>query len=79
MAGSIIVHNKSNQDINVFVSKYSKDGSDDWFVVKAGQSESWSRSGWELVAFKNSFDSQRAGVYIPSNRAVTFRSFGEIQ
>ncbi|KAL0565981.1 hypothetical protein V5O48_016034 [Marasmius crinis-equi] len=80
MAGSIIVRNMSNQDINVFVSKYSnKSGDDNWFALKAGASDSWDRSGWELVAFKNGNDSQRAGVYIQANKSVTFRSFQDIR
>ncbi|KAF5365340.1 hypothetical protein D9758_005491 [Tetrapyrgos nigripes] len=80
MAGSIIVHNASNQDIQVFVSKYSNsNGGDSWFALKAGQSDSWSRNNWEVVAFKKNDDSERAGVYTATNKMITFRSFGDIQ
>ncbi|KAK7437591.1 hypothetical protein VKT23_018489 [Stygiomarasmius scandens] len=80
MTGSIIVHNESKQDIQVFVSKYSNsNGSDEWFVVKAGASDSWSRNNWEVVAFKNNNDTERAGVYVRTNMKITFVSFGDIQ
>jgi len=80
MTGSIIVHNKSKQDIHVFVSKYSNsNGSDEWFVVKAGASDSWSRNNWEVVAFKNNDDTERAGVYVQTNVKITFGSFGDIK
>ncbi|KAI0807571.1 hypothetical protein C8Q74DRAFT_1228083 [Fomes fomentarius] len=75
--GSIIVINASNEDISSFVSKYS-DGDDNWFKVTAGGRDSWSRKGWELVAFKNANDTKRAGVYVPVNSTVTFHSFTNI-
>ena len=79
MTGSIIVVNASKQDVSAFVSKYSRSSADDnWFKVTAGTRDSWARDGWELVAFKNSNDTQRAGVYVPVNSTVTFHDFGNI-
>ncbi|CDO70369.1 hypothetical protein BN946_scf184999.g9 [Trametes cinnabarina] len=77
--GSIIVNNATGSTITVFVSKYSNSGGDDsWFNVPANSRESWSRNGWELVAFKNSNDTTRAGVYVPVESTVTFHSFSNI-
>ncbi|KAI0373548.1 hypothetical protein BV20DRAFT_743668 [Pilatotrama ljubarskyi] len=76
---SIIIVNGSSSTLHVFVSKYTNsNGSDAWFTVDAGKRESWSRSGWELVAFKNADDTKRAGVYVPVNSTVTYRSLGDI-
>lgn len=77
--GSIIVINASGEDISSFVSKYTySDGDDNWFKVTAASRDSWSRKGWELVAFKNGNDTKRAGVYVPVNSVVTFHSFTNI-
>ncbi|KAI9067848.1 hypothetical protein FKP32DRAFT_1588204 [Trametes sanguinea] len=77
--GSIIVNNATGSTITVFVSKYSNSGGDDsWFNVPANTRESWSRNGWELVAFKNSNDTTRAGVYVSVESTVTFHSFSNI-
>jgi hypothetical protein len=78
---SIIVVNNSTSAINCFVSKYSNSkGDDSWFSIPpTGGRLSWTRSGWELVAFKNSNDTQRGGIYIPASAIVTFRSFGDIE
>ena len=78
--GAIIVVNNSSAAIHVFVSKYTNsNGSDEWYTIAAGKRDTWSRSGWELVAFKNEDDSMRAGVYIPINKKVVFYSFNNIQ
>lgn len=77
--GSIIVINSSSSHILVFVSKYSNpQGYDDWFKLAPGHRDSWSRSDWELVAFKDDNDTDRAGVYVRVNSCVTFKSFKEI-
>ena len=79
MTGSIIVINNGTEACHVFVSKYTnKSASDDWYQVPAGQRESWQRNGWELVAFKNDSDSDRAGRYVAVNSTVTFKDLGNI-
>lgn len=79
MAGSIIVHNKSSGACHVFVSKYSNSsGSDDWYILQPGQRDSWSRNGWEVVAFKNGDDSFRAGLYVKKDTTVVFNGMNSI-
>ncbi|KAI8993816.1 hypothetical protein BD414DRAFT_456951 [Trametes punicea] len=79
MPGSIIVHNAAPVPISVFVSKYTNSkGSDIWFTVPADTRESWERDGWELVAFKNTDDTHRAGVYVRVDSTVTFYTFKDI-
>ncbi len=77
MTGSIMVINGTEKEIFVFVSKYSG-GDDTWLKLDAGGRESWARSGWELVAFRDANDDIRAGVYVPVNSVVTFFSFKHI-
>ena len=77
--GTFTIVNNTSSAISVFVSKYTNSkGSDDWYSVPAGQAETWDRNGWELVAFKNANDSGRAGVYIHTNKTVTFNSLDNI-
>ncbi|KAJ3007967.1 hypothetical protein NUW54_g3337 [Trametes sanguinea] len=77
--GSIIVINNSGSTISVFVSKYSNgDGSDAWYTLQPGARDSWSRKWWELVAFKNANDTNRAGVYVPADSTVTFSDMAHI-
>ncbi|KAI9067858.1 hypothetical protein FKP32DRAFT_1562880 [Trametes sanguinea] len=77
--GSIIVINSSGSTVAAFVSKYSNSGGDDgWFNLAAGGRDSWGRNGWELVAFKDSNDTTRAGVYVKVDSTVTFYSFSNI-
>ncbi|KAI0631119.1 hypothetical protein C8Q77DRAFT_1159820 [Trametes polyzona] len=79
MTGSIIVINESANPCHVFVSKFSViTGNDGWFTLAPGQRTSWGRNGWELVAFKNRQDTDRAGVYVAANSTVVFRSLREI-
>lgn len=79
MPGSIIVHNATSRPCHVFVSKYSNpSGSDDWYILQAGQSDSWGRDGWELVAFMNDDDTDRGGVYVPLNTSVTYNGLHDI-
>ena len=79
MTGSIIVINNGTEACHVFVSKYSNaQGSDDWYQLGPGQSDTWSRSGWELVAFKNDGDTNRAGRYVRADTTVTFDGLGNI-
>ncbi|KAI0676446.1 hypothetical protein C8Q78DRAFT_1073251 [Trametes maxima] len=76
---NIIVINNSSSAISVFVSKYSNsNGDDSWFTISPGARDSWNRAGWELVAFKNANDTNRAGVYVPTNAVVTFHDFVHI-
>jgi hypothetical protein len=81
-ATSIVVTNASTSDVKVLVSKYCGGGSDEWYPVKAGASESWSRDGpgWELVAFGNpkEIESERAGVYVMVGSLITFYSMSNI-
>ncbi len=77
--GAIIVVNNSSSPIQVFVSKYSNsNGNDDWFTIAAGKRDSWSRNGWELVAFKNGNDTNRAGKYVPVDTEVVFTDLAHI-
>ncbi|KAI0763086.1 hypothetical protein BD413DRAFT_484570 [Trametes elegans] len=77
--GSIIVVNASSSPLHVFVSKYNG-GNDDWFTVQPNARDSWSRKsgGWEVVAFKNSDDTDRAGRYVRVDSTVTYRSLSNI-
>ncbi|KAI0670321.1 hypothetical protein C8Q78DRAFT_1079298 [Trametes maxima] len=78
-SATIIVSNKSSSSITLFVSKFSNPtGSDRWYTLAPGRSDSWDRSGWELVAFKNSNDTHRAGVYIHTNQEVAFFNMDHI-
>lgn len=71
--GSIIVVNNTNEPCHVFVSKYSRSSaSDDWFTLQPHTRDSWERAGWEIVAFKNGNDTDRAGIYVPTNTTVTY-------
>ena len=77
--GAIIVVNNSSAAIHVFVSKYTNsNGSDEWYTIAAGKRDSWARSGWELVAFKNANDTDRAGTYVPVNSEVVFNDLAHI-
>ena len=77
--GAIIVVNNSSAAIHVFVSKYSNsNGSDEWYTIAAGKRDSWARSGWELVAFKNANDTDRAGTYVPVNSEVVFTDLAHV-
>ena len=77
--GAIIVVNNSPAAIHVFVSKYSNsNGSDEWYTIAAGKRDSWARSGWELVAFKNANDTDRAGKYVPVNSEVVFTDLAHV-
>lgn len=79
MTGSIIIHNATSQVCHVFVSKYSNNSANDsWFALQPGQSDSWGRNGWELVAFKNENDSDRGGVYVRVDSTVTYNGLNNI-
>ena len=80
MAGGINIRNVSSGNCHVFVSKYTnKSASDDWYTIPVAQRESWQRNGWELVAFKNDADTERAGKYVRVDSTVTFTSLGNIE
>ncbi len=77
--GGILVVNSTSSPGSVFVSKYSNSkGDDSWYTLAAGARDTWDRSNWELVAFKNSGDTDRAGVYVRTNTTVTFHSLANI-
>ncbi|PPR04415.1 hypothetical protein CVT26_002282 [Gymnopilus dilepis] len=72
MAGFRIRNASNVKDLYVFVSKYSNsNGDDSWFAVADNYDDpsksSWSRSGWELVAFQSSAAGARRGWYIQTN------------
>ncbi|KAI0654351.1 hypothetical protein C8Q70DRAFT_925898, partial [Cubamyces menziesii] len=79
MSGKIIIVNNSTSPVSAFVSKYNTpNGSDAWYVVPAGEAETWHRNGWELVAFKNAADTNRAGVYVQVDKTVIFNTLGHL-
>ncbi|KAI0356070.1 hypothetical protein OH77DRAFT_1401835 [Trametes cingulata] len=79
MTGSIIVVNESSGPMHVFVPKDSnKHGHDEWYTIGAGGGNVWMREGWELAAFKNADDTQRAGVYVPTDTTITYRGLNDI-
>ncbi|CDO70367.1 hypothetical protein BN946_scf184999.g7 [Trametes cinnabarina] len=76
--GHITVVNNSPSTVYVMVSKYTApQGGDGWYAIPSQGSETWGRSGWELVAFKNAsdHDTKRAGVYVNVDSIVTFDDF----
>lgn len=75
--GTIIVANESGSAVEVFVSSTSG-GSDAWYSVATGTSETWSRTSWEVVVFKNADDTDRAGVYVRVDSTVVFKSLDDI-
>ncbi|KAK6351900.1 hypothetical protein TWF718_005044 [Orbilia javanica] len=82
MVGYIRVTNEFDTPVQVFVSKYNG-GSDDWFTLQPGGSDIWNRKegnggGWEVVVFKDGFDSTRVGRYVKVNCNVIFRSFDDV-
>jgi len=83
--GAFIVVNKSNQTVNVFVSKFNrKSGDDSWFPVATGEKESWGAEGgknvWEVVAFQNPSHKEtvRSGRYVQVDSTIVFHSFENI-
>lgn len=75
----IFVINKSGKPIDVFVSKYSGGGSDDWFTLNSEAGDTWKRdrNGWELVAFRD--NNARAGVYVELGGTVEFHGLKNIK
>ncbi|KAF8957527.1 hypothetical protein BDZ97DRAFT_1846030 [Flammula alnicola] len=79
------IRNQSNvKDIKAFVSKYTKDGNDNWFLVPSSFSDSstshWDRNGWELVAFKDQATGTQRGWYIDCTGQtvdITFYGFNQ--
>ncbi|KAI8993817.1 hypothetical protein BD414DRAFT_264299 [Trametes punicea] len=77
--GSIVIHNATSSPISVSVSAYTNSkGNDSWFTGPAHKRDSWERDGWELVAFKNADDTDRAGVYVPVDSILTFHGLKNI-
>ena len=75
--GEIIVTNNSGAAVSVFVSNTSG-GSDAWYSVPDNTSETWSRTSWEVVVFKNDDDTDRAGVYVRVDSTVVYKSLDDI-
>jgi hypothetical protein len=76
---SIFVRNKSSEQVECFVTKFSNDkGDDSWYPLGAGKGDAWTRGepGWELVAFK--YKNDRAGVYVKGGSVVTFHDLKNI-
>jgi hypothetical protein len=61
--GSFLVNNRSGAIVFCCISTASG-GNGDWFKLAPGENETWRRSGWETVAFKNGDDTERKGVYV---------------
>jgi len=82
--GAFIVVNKSNQAVNVFVSKFNRSGDDDWFKLEAGAKDSWGADGgknvWEVVAFQDPSNKEtvRSGRYVRVDSTIVFHSFDNI-
>ena len=77
----ITVINNTPEHISTFVTKSTADnGTDTWCqLAPSGGHDRWARGdGWELVAFKNADDTTHAGVYVPVNFIVTFKSLENI-
>ncbi|RPD58301.1 hypothetical protein L227DRAFT_613051 [Lentinus tigrinus ALCF2SS1-6] len=63
-----------------FVSTYTNgNGSDDWSTLTPSARDPRSWGGWELVAFKNAHDSDRAGKYVPVSSQVVFTDLENIE
>ncbi|KAF9551421.1 hypothetical protein CPC08DRAFT_823175 [Agrocybe pediades] len=74
------VTNGSQSTIEVFISKYTnKDhGSDAWYTLQDGASDTWNRNGYEILAFKDPKTGDRRGWYLDctdQTREITFRGF----
>ncbi|KAF5346494.1 hypothetical protein D9756_010098 [Leucocoprinus leucothites] len=83
----IFVKNYSSEEIDCFVSQYSRsEGSDSWFPLDPQQGDAWARKsgGWELVAFRrrdSGENAPRAGKYVAVGRGriVQFYGFEDIR
>ncbi|KAK6517459.1 hypothetical protein TWF281_004115 [Arthrobotrys megalospora] len=80
--GIIRVINESSTPVELFVSKYNG-GDDNWFTLQPGGGDTWTRKegtggGWEVVAFRDGFDTTRTGRYVKVNSSVIFRGFDEV-
>ncbi|KNE60790.1 hypothetical protein AMAG_06147 [Allomyces macrogynus ATCC 38327] len=69
-ANKITIVNDTSASLDVFVSKYSG-GSDEWFSLARGASDTWQRGSglWEAVVVRQ--DSKRMGLYVQSGSQVT--------
>jgi hypothetical protein len=75
--GSFLVSNRSEKPVFCCISTASG-GNGDWFKLPPGGNDTWARSGWETVAFKDENDTERKGVYIKTNGSkaiVDFQGF----
>jgi len=76
-AGGFLVSNHSAKPIYCFISTTSG-GNGDWFKIPPGGNDTWARSGWETIAFKDENDQERKGVYVTNNGSkatVDFHGF----
>jgi hypothetical protein len=76
---SFLVNNHSEKLVYCFISTASG-GNGDWFKIPPGGNDTWARSGWETIAFKNEDDTERKGVYVKnhgSQATIGFYGFDE--
>jgi len=73
------IYNDYDEPVDIFVSKYTGNGSDEWYSVAAGKTDIWKRKeGWEMIVFKDKHDSSiRVGVYVHVQKVskVVFQGF----
>jgi hypothetical protein len=78
-SASFVVTNESQGSVFCCIST-SSGGNGAWFKLMPGEKETWRRSGWETIAFRNEDDMVRKGVYVTNKggRAmIEFRGFEE--
>ena len=74
---NIRVFNGTGRSIRVFISKYSHNGgSDEWWKLVAGDSDTWVRYGWELLAVEFD-DGDRRGIYFQASWDRTVNVYGK--
>ncbi|KAJ3287165.1 hypothetical protein HDU79_005890 [Rhizoclosmatium sp. JEL0117] len=70
--GRIRVHNKSNETIAVYVSKYENDsGSDSWYDIAPNTCDDWKRDKTQLVVVKTQSGASY-GYYLSPGHLVTY-------
>ncbi|KAH6897812.1 hypothetical protein BKA70DRAFT_1116107 [Coprinopsis sp. MPI-PUGE-AT-0042] len=76
------IRNHSGIDnIEVFVSKYSNsNGSDEWYKVApdftSRSADTWNRTGWEVVVFKDPSTGKRRGWYLKGEGTLQLTFYG---
>jgi hypothetical protein len=77
--GGFLINNRSNITISCWIST-SSGGSNEWFRMRPGEKDTWKRSGWETIAFRNEDDTERTGIYVNNRGSLTtidFRGFDQ--